>query len=125
MNEERLKEIKDNIDFQFEIVKAKGYNKEALLFTDEELELYNEVIRLKEENEKIRKQNMYEHKYCSDMEDKYIVEKSKNDKAIEYVENNDFGIVTFSDRDINGNLVRKIEKGYVKKDDLLNILKEK
>jgi len=58
MNEERLKEIKDNIDFQFEIVKAKGYNKEALLFTDEELELYNEVIRLKEENEKIRKQKL-------------------------------------------------------------------
>ena len=57
----------------------------------------------------------------------YKIEKQKQiiEKAVEYIENNDFGIITFSDRDINGNLVTKIEKGYVKKDELLNILNGK
>jgi hypothetical protein len=44
MTEERLKEIKDSIDFQREYYNA--IQKEDFLF-DEELELYNEVVRLK------------------------------------------------------------------------------
>ena len=49
MNKERLKEIKDSIDFQYEIVEAQGYCKECNDLINEELELYNEVIRLREE----------------------------------------------------------------------------
>ena len=44
MTEERLKEIKDSIDFQKEILIA--HNMETLC-VDEELELYNEVVRLR------------------------------------------------------------------------------
>ena len=44
MTEERLKEIKDSIDFQREYYNA--LQKEDFLF-DEELELYNEVVRLR------------------------------------------------------------------------------
>lgn len=44
MTEERLKEIKDSIDFQREYYNA--IQKEDFLF-DEELELYNEVVRLR------------------------------------------------------------------------------
>ena len=29
--------------------------------------------------------NMHEHKYGSDMEEKYLIEKIKNDRAIEYI----------------------------------------
>ena len=45
MSEERLKEIKVSLDFQVTATKAMGYD-ETLL--NEELELYNEVIRLRE-----------------------------------------------------------------------------
>jgi hypothetical protein len=45
MTEERLKEIKDSIDFQKEILIA--HNMETF-WVDEELELYNEVVRLRE-----------------------------------------------------------------------------
>ena len=44
MTEERLKEIKDSIDFQREYYNV--IQKEEFLF-DEELELYNEVVRLR------------------------------------------------------------------------------
>lgn len=45
MTEERLKEIKDSIDFQNNIAMIRDYDR---LFIDEELELYNEVVRLRE-----------------------------------------------------------------------------
>ena len=38
MREERLQEIKDSIEFQYTLAKAKGYDN-ALLFTNEEEEL--------------------------------------------------------------------------------------
>ena len=85
MTDERLKEIKDSIETGLTGAKLQALNYAEGVYEDA-LELYNEVIRLKEENEKIRKQNLYEHKYGSEMEGKYIVEKSKNDKAIEYIE---------------------------------------
>lgn len=44
MTEERLKEIKDSIDFQNKYFNA--VQKECC-FVDEELELYNEVVRLR------------------------------------------------------------------------------
>ena len=47
MTEERLKEIKDSIDFQEKI--ANAYNCGDVVFVlNEERELYNEVVRLRE-----------------------------------------------------------------------------
>ena len=58
MSEERLKEIKDSIDFQDKYFNA--IQKECC-FVDEELELYNEVIRLREIIDKVNdKVNCYE-----------------------------------------------------------------
>lgn len=45
MSEERLKEIKDSIDLQLEACKIFKQDNELTL---EELELYNEVVRLRE-----------------------------------------------------------------------------
>ena len=47
MSEERLKEIKDSIDFQLSVCDIPEYETSKLL-AEEELELYNEVVRLKE-----------------------------------------------------------------------------
>ena len=46
MSEERIQEIKDSINFQYELIVSKGIDKSALLFTDEEQELLEEVERL-------------------------------------------------------------------------------
>ena len=46
MSEERTQEIKDSINFQYELIVSKGIDKSALLFTDEEQELLEEVERL-------------------------------------------------------------------------------
>ena len=46
MNKERLDEIKDSINFQYELIVSKGIDKSALLFTDEEQELVEEIERL-------------------------------------------------------------------------------
>lgn len=45
MTEERLKEIKDSIDFQVMIGTIKGHTLDVI---KEEIELYNEVVRLRE-----------------------------------------------------------------------------
>ena len=45
MSEERLKEIKDSIEIQYKIAEARNNDHYII---DEELELYNEVIRLRE-----------------------------------------------------------------------------
>ena len=50
MSEERLQEIKDSVEFQYTLAKAKGPDN-ALLFTDEEKELIEEVEKLKKELE--------------------------------------------------------------------------
>ena len=52
--------------------------------------LLDYITNLQQENERIKKMNMYEHKYGSDMEEKYLIEKTKNDRAIEYIEHNTF-----------------------------------
>jgi regulator of replication initiation timing len=53
VSEERLQEIKDSVKFQYILAKAKGYDN-ALLFTNEEEELIEEVERLNKENEHLR-----------------------------------------------------------------------
>ena len=50
MTEERLKEIKDSIDFQEKIANA-YCSGEVLITLNEERELYNEVVRLRKELE--------------------------------------------------------------------------
>ena len=50
MTEERLKEIKDNIQCQYDFAKFVG---EKNFLLDEELELYNEVVRLREIIDKV------------------------------------------------------------------------
>lgn len=54
MTEERIQEIKDSINFQYELIVSKGIDRSALLFTDEEQELLEEVERLNKENEHLR-----------------------------------------------------------------------
>ena len=51
MSEERLKEIKDSIDLQHDLLTIKG---DSLELINEEIELYNEVVRLLEENRRLK-----------------------------------------------------------------------
>ena len=44
------------------------------------------VLKMKEEIERLKEMKLHTEKYASEMEDKYILEKTKNDKAIEYIE---------------------------------------
>ena len=53
MTEERLQEIKDSIEFQALYIKEHNFET-ALL--EEETDLYNEVITLIEENERLKKE---------------------------------------------------------------------
>lgn len=53
MTEKRLVQIKDSIDFQTRVMKA--YGQDMLLVTEEK-ELYDEVIRLREENKKLKEE---------------------------------------------------------------------
>lgn len=47
LGDKRLGELKDSIEFQKKVTKSYGYD---MVLVNEEEELYNEVIRLKEEN---------------------------------------------------------------------------
>lgn len=53
MTEERLQEIKDSIDIQKEFMDMKNYATELV---EEKQELYDEVIRLQQENERLKKE---------------------------------------------------------------------
>ena len=48
MTEQRLKEIKDSIDLQLGFARAIQLGTNTINILDEELELYNEVVRLRE-----------------------------------------------------------------------------
>ena len=50
MNKERLQEIKDSIDFQREFLISSNMQ---TLCVDEEMELYNEIIRLKKQKDDV------------------------------------------------------------------------
>lgn len=52
MSEGRLQEIKDSIELQYTLAKAKGYDN-ALLFTNEEEELIEEIERLNTDKEQL------------------------------------------------------------------------
>lgn len=77
MTEERLKEIKDSIDFQLNIAKINKLDG-VINCLIEEQELYDEVINLKNENERLKKEL---NKHIKEGIEKDI----RIDKAIEYI----------------------------------------
>jgi len=78
MKEERLNEIKNSIDLQITATKAYEYD-ETLL--NEEVELYDEVVRLREENEMLKDaQKNFEKQFIKEMD-----YKTRCEKAIEYI----------------------------------------
>lgn len=84
MNNE-IKEILDDLLFTTTLPNVSiKLNKEKLN------QLLDYITNLQQENEKIRKMNMHEHKYGSDMEEKYLIEKNKNDRAVEYINGTTF-----------------------------------
>lgn len=85
MTEERLKEIKDSIEFQ--AIYIKEHNFETALL-EEETDLYNEVINLKNENEKLKEEL---NKHIKEGIEKDII----IDKAIEYIDKNSDDMHTY------------------------------
>ena len=84
MSEERLKEIKFSINLRINCYKEKDVN---YLFANEALELYNEVIRLREENEKEKqftKDCGFENQQQLALS--YLDYKTRIDKAVEYID---------------------------------------
>lgn len=54
-------------------------------------QLKDKVHEQQEEIERLKEMKLHTEKYASEMEDKYILEKNKNNKAIEYIEqHNDY-----------------------------------
>ena len=85
MSEERLQEIKDSIEFQYTLAKAKGYDN-ALLFTNEEEELVEEIERLNKDNDDLQNRFnslMEAHKICDEENERL---NNIINKAIEYIE---------------------------------------
>lgn len=101
MSEERLKEIKDSIDLQIEVCKIFKQDNELTL---EELELYNEVIRLRE--------LFYRTIYCIKNNFTYFEDKIKDD-----IEDISYKFVMEADIEY---LLRKLEENNL----TLDILKE-
>lgn len=96
MSEERLQEIKDSVKFQYTLAKAKGYDN-ALLFTNEEEELIEEVERLKKREQECIDHYLVQCKYASEMEDKYITTNNIINEI--YTKANDTNITSLDLRD--------------------------
>ena len=111
MSEERLNYYKEWIIENEEIVVDSGIFEE----------LYNEVIRLKELDENYPIEEELAEAYRR--EEDY---KTRIDKAIEYIENNEVCCLKYIGRnEIIGNLEKQIQRDLVNKTDLLNILRGK
>ena len=54
MSEERLNEIKDSIELQMQVQQAVGYKNRYDDLLIEEIDLYNEVINLQQENKQLK-----------------------------------------------------------------------
>lgn len=86
-------------------------------------EILNLITTLQEENEKIRKMNKAKYKYAMNMEDKYITEKAKNEKTIEYINKNIADIEYMKNNyDMNQLKTFTIEITYDDLENILNIL---
>ena len=78
MSEERIQEIKDSINFQYELIVSKGIDKSALLFTDEEQELLEEVERLNNIINELEKWLSYEwYEMSKDINPEEVLDKLK------------------------------------------------
>ena len=66
-----------------EIQEAIKYN---LDYLEGNISIENELEEAQKEIERLKKMKLHTEKYASEMEDKYILEKYKNNKAIEYIE---------------------------------------
>ena len=77
---EKIKELPKEIKEAFTCI-----DYELSVCNDELPKILDYITTLQEENKKIRKMNKAKHKYAMNMEDKYITEKAKNQKAIEKI----------------------------------------
>lgn len=63
--------------------------KEKNDWKDKYWELHDEIVDIEREKnkeiERLKEMKLHTEKYASEMEDKYILEKNKNNKAIEYI----------------------------------------
>lgn len=123
MSEERLEDIKASFNIEVWELMQRTYGK-TLISThlQQEQELYNEVIRLRKQNEILKQNNVNEilrddlilcTKQYKKSEEKLEKANKKIDKAIEYIEKHE----TFS-YDENCNII-----GGYEINDLLNILR--
>lgn len=108
MSEERLKEIKDMIDSDYDFCRSFGID---FAVPEKELELYNEVIRLQKRNKEIYDGFMATQEELSD----YAI---RIDKAIEYIEKHNASYENMIHQKIN--YLELTDDEY---DELLNILK--
>lgn len=102
MSEERLKEIKDSIDLDYDFCRKYGFE---FAKPQRELELYNEVIRLKKRNKEIYEGFLATQEEMSDYA-------TRIEKAVEYLKEMDTQLEVYGDYDILSD----------NKNDLLNIL---
>ena len=82
MTEERLKEIKDSIDFQEKI--ANAYNcSDVVIVLNEERELYNEVVRLREIIDKANDEIEYFELQAKHLDDSIYLDETLTNKLKE------------------------------------------
>jgi len=116
MSEKRLNEIKNSINFQ--VIATKAYEYDETLI-NEEVELYDEVVRLREENEMLKEaQKNFEKQFIKEMD-----YKTRNEKAIKCIKRNSRQEEIWFD-----NKKGEIYQDFIfvcKTDDLLNILEGK
>ena len=95
MTDERLEQIKQHIDMELEVNKKLTPRTLLDALLQEKKELYDEVIRLKQENERLQEEQEYNN-YCDEQLRKKISNleykitaledyKSRCEKAIEYI----------------------------------------
>ena len=75
MSEERLNEIKDSIELQMQVQQAVGYKNRYDDLLIEEIDLYNEVINLQQENARLKDKIDESIEYirdCCDMDSKWV-----------------------------------------------------
>ena len=105
MSEERLQEIKDSINLQYKVQEANDLNN-FNIFTDEEQELVEEIERLNNIINELKKENEQLQQQCKK-------QKEVINSAIEYVEH----------RIVEDDYMLRVDTDMVQKE-LLDILKE-
>ena len=88
VSEERLQEIKDSIEFQYTLAKAKGYDN-ALLFTNEEEELVEEIERLNNIIKEVREYAKTNYKYYTGVNDVSLARKQVHKEYLDILKGDD------------------------------------